>query len=37
LSQKAMNSRAARSPRTTTRSQSAANPEYSMLRSYWSE
>src|SRR4029453_16539686 len=37
LSQKAMNVRAAGSPRTTTRSQVAANPEYSIPRSYWSE
>src|SRR4029450_7292114 len=37
LSQKARNWRVARSPRTTTRSQVAAKPEYSMARSYWSE
>ena len=35
--QKAMNSRAARSPRTTTSSVPLARPEYSMPTSYWSE
>src|SRR5665647_831914 len=37
LSQKARNSRPAASPRTTTWSQSAAKPLYSMPKSYWSE
>ena len=36
-SQNAMNSRAAGSPRNTTRSQLPAKPEYSMPTSYWSE
>src|SRR5829696_5168725 len=35
--QKATNSRSAGSPRTTTRSQPRAKPEYSMPTSYWSE
>jgi hypothetical protein len=37
VSQKAMNSRVAGSPRKTTRSQSRAWPAYSMPTSYWSE